>query len=205
MAVILNCIIFRFFNPSCEQLYRSTQSKQKGSEQTEDKNKDSIAIPFYTLLGEIFEIHGHLQWLRRQIIYLVRITFGSTIERQIYRAMNWAGSEQQVFWYIQCFRSSMWGDLPPNVELEDPVKREHLRGRVRMSLLNTPPHLLNVLFGANKTRKGLAKILDTMEVRSHAKNCVYTIIELVLLHLIGTEPECGNRLKISLLQKKKKF
>lgn len=53
--------IFRFFNPSCEQLYRNTQSKQKGTELIEDKNKDSIAIPFYTLLGEIFEIHGHLQ------------------------------------------------------------------------------------------------------------------------------------------------
>ncbi|KAL5255186.1 hypothetical protein ACHWQZ_G014577 [Mnemiopsis leidyi] len=194
--------VYRFFNPSCEQLYRSTQSKQKGDEQTEDKNKDSIAIPFYTLLGEIFEIHGHLQWLRRQIIYLVRITFGSTIERQIYRAMNWAGSEQQVFWYVQCFKTSMWGDLPANPELEDPVKREHLRGRVRMSLLNTPPHLLNVLFGANKTRKGLAKILDTMEVRAHAKNCVYTIVELLLLHLIGTEPDCANRMKVSFLKRK---
>ena len=71
-----------------------------------------------------------------------------------------------------------------------------------MSLLNTPPHLLNVLFGANKTRKGLAKILDTMEVRAHAKNCVYTIVELLLLHLIGTEPDCANRMKVSFLKRK---
>ena len=197
--------ILRFFNPSCEQLYRNTQCKQKGIEQIEDKNKDSIAIPFYTLLGEIFEIHGHLQWLRRQIIYLVRITFGSTIERQIYRAMTWAGSEQQVFWYVQCFKNTMWGDYPANTELEDPVKREHLRGRVRMSLLNTPPHLLNVLFGANKTRKGLAKILDTMEVRTHTKQCVYTVLELTVLHLIGTDPERSDRLKIKNLRNRKQI
>lgn len=190
--------VYRFFNPSCEQLYLNTQSKKKGAEQIDDKNKDSIAIPFYTLLGEIFEIHGHLQWLRRQIIFLVRITFGSTIERQIYRAMGWAGSEQQVFWYIQCFKTAMWGDYPVSTELSDPVKREHLRGKVRMSLLNTPPHLLNVLFGTNKTRKGLAKILDTMEMRSHTKHCVYTVLELVLLHLIGTDPERNDRMKLNL-------
>ena len=70
----------------------------------------------------------------------------------------------------------MWGDVSVSTELADPVKREMLRGKVRMSLLNTPPHLLNVLFGANKTRKGLAKLLDTMEVRSHAKHCLYTVI-----------------------------
>ena len=87
----------------------------------------------------------------------------------------------------------MWGDSPGTTELDDPVKREMMRGRVRMSLLNTPPHLLNVLFGANKTRKGLAKILDTMELRAHAKHCLYTVLELVLLHLIGTDPERNDR------------
>ena len=110
--------------------------------------------------------------------------------------MSWAGSEQQVFWYIQCFKNTMWGDYPTDTELNDPLKREHLRGRVRMSLLNTPPHLLNVLFGTNKTRKGLAKILDTMEVRTHAKHCMYTVVELVLLHLIGTDPEKCERLTL---------
>lgn len=135
-------------------------------------------------------------------MYLVRITFGSTIERQIYRAMSWAGSEQQVFWYIQTFKSAMWGDVLPSPELRDPVKREHMRGKVRMSLLNTPPHILNVLFGTNKTRKGLAKLLDTMEKRRHTKHCFYTIIELLLLHLIGTDPDRNERLKLSLRNKR---
>ena len=168
-------------------LYRSSQSKKSISELTEDKNKDNVAIPFYTLLGEIFEIHGHLQWLRRQIIYLVRITFGSSIERQIFRAINWAGSEQQLIWYTQCFKGSMWGDSSADeVTEEDRLARKK---RVRTSLLSTPPHLLVVLFGASKTKKGLTKLLDTLAVPKHGKHLLYTITELVLLHFIETQPE----------------
>ena len=74
LITLCKTILCRFFNPSCEQLYRSSQTKQTSSELSDDKSKDSIAIPFYTLLGEIFEIHGHLQWLRYVINTNYRIT-----------------------------------------------------------------------------------------------------------------------------------
>ena len=180
---------FRFFNPSCDLLYRAPTSKTGLGEVREDKHKDSIAIPFYTLLGEIFEIHGHLQWLRRQIIYLVRITFGSTIERQIYRALGWAASEQQLIWYTQCLKSSLWCNLSPAVPPSGEGDAAERRKRVRGCLLNTPPHLLVVLFGASKTKKGLTKILDTLEVPRHGKHLIYTTLELLLLHFIGNQHE----------------
>lgn len=46
----------------------------------EDK-KDSIAEPLYTLIGEIFELKGVFNWLRRTLIIFVQITYGQTINR----------------------------------------------------------------------------------------------------------------------------
>ena len=162
-------------------MYQQNSVSVSYTEEDDDIHKDSIAIPFYSLLGEIFEIHGHLQWLRRQIIYLVRITFGGTIERQIYRAMSWATSEQQILWYLQSFKTAMWGG-PSYLECND---KKAIRAQVKTTLLQTPPQLLVVLFGASKTRKGLVKLLDTIENVNETKQLVYTAIELLMLHMIG--------------------
>lgn len=44
-------------------------------------NKDAIAEPLYTLLGEIFDLRGVFRWLRRSLITFVQITYGRTINR----------------------------------------------------------------------------------------------------------------------------
>lgn len=82
----------------------------------------------------------------------------------------------------------MWGTHAAPL-ITDTLKLEEIRGRVRISLLNTPPHLLIVLFGASKTRKGLAKMLDLMEKPEHGRLFWFTVIELVMLHLIETDPD----------------
>lgn len=44
-------------------------------------NKDAIAEPLYTLLGEVFDLRGVFRWLRRSLITFVQITYGRTINR----------------------------------------------------------------------------------------------------------------------------
>lgn len=47
-------------------------------------NRDAIAEPLYTLLGEIFDLRGVFRWLRRSLITFVQITYGRTINRFVH-------------------------------------------------------------------------------------------------------------------------
>ena len=42
---------------------------------------DGIAEPLYSLLGEVFDLHGVFKWLRKTLITFVQITYGRTINR----------------------------------------------------------------------------------------------------------------------------
>ena len=148
-------------------------------------------MPCYKLIGEVFELQGHLQWLRRQIIYLVRITFGSSFERQIALFMGWLCAEAQVCWYLQTANSALFH--APAAPAPSPAQREDVRARVRGGLLNAPPHLLLVLFGPSMTRRGLLKLLNTVDQPLQTKQLLYTVLELFLLHSIGTTKKTKKR------------
>jgi sorting nexin-25 len=42
---------------------------------------DGIAEPLYSLLGEVFDLHGDTKWLRETLITFVQITYGRTVNR----------------------------------------------------------------------------------------------------------------------------
>lgn len=177
---------FRFFNPSCERLYTATSNSSLRTIDEEEKAKDTIAIPFYNLVGEMFELHGRLQWVRRQTVFLIRITFGSTIERQISRAMAWCCEEQQVLWYLQTFHGCLW---PLHQQEHKPAtdeEKHRTREEVVSRLLDNPPQLLLVLFGPGKTKKGLQKVAEFIDSPDHPRQFVFTMLELLLLQVVGT-------------------
>jgi hypothetical protein len=50
---------------------------------TEDRSKDSIAEPLYSLISEVYELHGMFKWLRKSFISFVEVTFGRSINRYV--------------------------------------------------------------------------------------------------------------------------
>ncbi|KAK2563095.1 Sorting nexin-25 [Acropora cervicornis] len=79
--------------------------------------KDSIAEPFYGLIGEVFELKGVFKWLRRSLIAFVHVTSGGNINKEIHGMVEWLVSESMVMYYIHLFRDSMW----PGGELAKPA------------------------------------------------------------------------------------
>jgi len=62
-------------------LLDDSESGRTGTDTYLNVNKDAIAEPLYTLLGEVFDLRGVFRWLRRSLITFVQITYGRTINR----------------------------------------------------------------------------------------------------------------------------
>lgn len=65
-------------------LLDDTDSARSATDGCLNINRDAIAEPLYTLLGEIFDLRGVFRWLRRSLITFVQITYGRTINRFVY-------------------------------------------------------------------------------------------------------------------------
>ncbi|KAJ7377095.1 sorting nexin 25 [Desmophyllum pertusum] len=122
--------------------------------------KDSIAEPFYGLIGEIFELKGVFKWLRRTLIAFVQVTFGGTINKEIHRMVEWLVSESMVTYYIHLFRDSMW----PGGELAKPAG----------------PQVLQNLVGKKNSKLGTLKVFEAFQDIRVTKHLFYVLFELIL-------------------------
>ncbi|KFM82241.1 Sorting nexin-25, partial [Stegodyphus mimosarum] len=147
------------------------------SDSKEDK-KDSIAEPLYVLIGEIFELKGVFNWLRRTLIIFVQITYGQTINRQLRETVSWILSEPMLLFYLQLFRDTMWPPSPVK-ENENENKVEN-RILAKQMFLNNTPELLNNLIGQQNAKKGMSKIFDALQNKTFNKQLFYKILEAFL-------------------------
>ncbi|CAD1477256.1 unnamed protein product, partial [Heterotrigona itama] len=128
-------------------------------------NKDAIAEPLYTLLGEIFDLRGVFRWLRRSLITFVQITYGRTINRQIRDTIAWVFSEPMLHYYIQLFTKSWWpnGYLVSETTSRTDEEKLKTRGEARRQFLNNIPDVLTNLVGAQSAQRGAIKIFDSLQ------------------------------------------
>ncbi|XP_071038041.1 sorting nexin-25 isoform X1 [Parasteatoda tepidariorum] len=163
----------QFDDPVDEELLFLDDSDSK------DDKKDSIAEPLYVLIGEIFELKGVFNWLRKSLITFVQITYGSTINRQLRETVSYILSEPMLLFYLQLFRDTMW---PPdkqvlNVEERSVEKKLETKHMAKEMFLNNPPVILNKLIGEQNTRKGLSKVFDALQNQYFNKQLFYKILE----------------------------
>lgn len=69
---------------------------------------DSIAEPLYVLIEEVFELKGMKKLFRKSLILLVQLTFGGTINRKIRESIYWLINDDQVSFFLQVFKNSLW-------------------------------------------------------------------------------------------------
>ncbi|XP_015429731.1 PREDICTED: sorting nexin-25 isoform X2 [Dufourea novaeangliae] len=145
-------------------------------------NKDAIAEPLYTLLGEIFDLRGVFRWLRRSLITFVQITYGRTINRQIRDTISWVFSEPMLHYYIQLFTKSWWpnGHLVSGTVLRTDEEKLKTRGEARRQFLNNVPEVLTNLVGAQSAQRGAIKIFDSLQNMNLNKQLFYDMFEVVM-------------------------
>ncbi|CAL7949365.1 unnamed protein product [Xylocopa violacea] len=145
-------------------------------------NKDAIAEPLYTLLGEIFDLRGVFRWLRRSLITFVQITYGRTINRQIRETIAWVFSEPMLHYYIQLFTKSWWpnGHLVSETNFRTDEEKLKTRGEARRQFLNNIPDVLTNLVGAQSAQRGAIKIFDSLQNVNLNKQLFYDIFEVVM-------------------------
>lgn len=140
-----------------------------------DDGKDSIAEPLYALMSEIFDMRGLFKYLRKTLIAFVQITYGRTINRQIYDTISWCFSEQMLHYYITLVVKSWWpaGVLAgPKQDKTDETKK-HTAREAREQFINNVPEVLITLVGANAARNGAKKIFDTLQNKMMNKQLFY--------------------------------
>lgn len=203
--------LYSFLSPSPEHLKKQSEPTKKGfsllsvlkslpfdiipAEEVDEETgldqedsatrKDSIAEPFYGLIGEIFELKGVFKWLRRTLIAFVQVTFGGTINKEIHRMVEWLVSESMVTYYIHLFRDSMWpgGELAKPVEHRSEAEKIATSKKARQKLLKNIPEVLQNLVGKKNSKLGTIKVFEAFQDIRVTKHLFYVIFELILFTL----------------------
>ncbi|XP_030836728.1 sorting nexin-25 [Strongylocentrotus purpuratus] len=164
---------------------RSNLGDSDTEEETAQDRKDSIAEPFYSLISEIFELHGMFRWLRRTLIVFVQATFGRSINKQLRDTVDWLTSESMILFYIRYFKDSMWPEgvlappqQPPSLEEQRATQKE-----AREKFLQNLPDFLQNLLGKRNSRLGAIKIFDALQDTRTTKHIFYNVLELALLEI----------------------
>ncbi|KAL9971473.1 hypothetical protein ACROYT_G017639 [Oculina patagonica] len=200
--------LYSFLSPSPEHLKKQSEPTKKGfsllsvlkslpfdiipAEEADEETgldqddssmrKDSIAEPFYGLIGEIFELKGVFKWLRRTLIAFVQVTFGGTINKEIHRMVEWLVSESMVMYYIHLFRDSMWpgGELAKPAGTRTETEKIETSRRARQKLLKNIPEVLQNLVGKKNSKLGTLKVFEAFQDIRVTKHLFYVLFELIL-------------------------
>lgn len=151
-------------------------SKQNGtSSALSDDAKDAIAEPLYALMSEIFDVRGLFKYLRKTLIAFVQVTYGRSINRQIYDTVYWCFSEQMLHYYVSLVIKSWWpGGLlaasGPERTLEERMRTAEV---AREMFVTNVPDMLVTLVGAAAAKNGARKVFDTLQNKVMNKQLFY--------------------------------
>ncbi|XP_074620762.1 sorting nexin-25-like isoform X1 [Acropora palmata] len=164
--------------------------------------KDSIAEPFYGLIGEVFELKGVFKWLRRSLIAFVHVTSGGNINKEIHGMVEWLVSESMVMYYIHLFRDSMWpgGELAKPAAQRTDLEKSRTSKKARQKLLKNIPEILHNLVGKRNSKLGTIKVFEALQDIRVTKHLFYVLFELIILTLCPEVMSDEVRQKAKLMQ-----
>ncbi len=104
---------------------------------------DSIAKPFYAFIDILFDEQGGLlKLIRMTLVQFIRVTYGSTINRQVRRYIVTLFQEEHVVTYLTMLRDAFWPKIP---RVETPARTEEekieRRQQAKRQLLTNIPGL----------------------------------------------------------------
>ncbi|CAF2040918.1 unnamed protein product [Rotaria magnacalcarata] len=149
---------------------------------------DSIAEPFYTFIDVLFdEQRGLLKLIRMTLVQFIRVTYGSTINRQVRRYIVSLFQEECIVKYLIMLRDVFWPKIPsaPRQPRTDDEKRER-RQQAKQQLLSNIPDTISLIFGLDNARLGAENLFELFQDIRLNKHLFY---KLILLFITEVFPE----------------
>lgn len=158
----------------------------KESHQPDDKELDSTVEYIYLLVSEIFELDHFSRVLRKQLVELVQLTYGKSIDREVQDTLNWVFSEPMLIYYLEMFKNSMWPGgkpAPPGPTRSDEDKAT-TKDDARIKFLKSSPQALQTILGQRNCQIGMRKIFELLQDPKGNKQLFYALLEVILYALV---------------------
>ena len=160
-------------------------SKDRDRDHDESK-EDSVVDHMWLLMTEVFELEEWSRVLRKQLIELLQLTFGKSIDTEMQEFVNWAKSEPMMVYYLQTFQSSMWPDGKPAAP--SPTRSDEQKAvtkeEARQKFLKNIPQSLQTILGQRNCQIGFQKIFDALQDSKANKQLFYSVFELLMYALV---------------------
>lgn len=152
----------------------------------ENQPDDTTAEYMYLLFSEIFELDHFSRVLRKQLVELVQLTYGKSIDREVQDMMNWVFSEPMLIFYLEMFRDSMWpgGKPPPPASLRSDEEKARTKEEAKVKFLKCSPQALQTILGQRNCQIGMSKIFELLQDYSGNKQLLYALFEVLLYALV---------------------
>ena len=157
----------------------------------ESQPEDTTAEYIYLLFSEIFELDRFSSVLRKQLVELVQLTYGKSIDREVQDTMNWVFSEPMLIFYLETFRDAMWpgGKPPPPASPRSDEDKSRTKKEAEAKFLKCTPQSLQTILGQRNCQIGMRKIFELLQDFNGNKQLLYAHLEVLLYALI---PELQN-------------
>ena len=157
-----------------------------GHTSKESQPDDTTAEYMYLLFSEVFELDHFSRVLRKQLVELVQLTYGKSIDREVQDTMNWVFSEPMLIYYLETFRDAMWpdGKPPPPATLRNNEEKAMTKKEAKAKFLNCSPQNLQTILGQRNCQIGMSKIFELLQDCSGNKQLLYALLEVLLYALV---------------------
>ena len=155
-------------------------------EHQEESKDDSVADNMYLLFSEVFELDQWSRVLRKQLVELVQLTYGKSIDRELQETLSWAVSEPMLVFYLETFRDAMWpggNPAPPSPTRSDEQKAA-TKEEAKQKFLKSSPQQLQTILGQRNSQIGFQKIFESLQDTRGNKQLFYSLLEVVLYALV---------------------
>ena len=150
------------------------------------KETDSTAEYMYLLVSEIFELDHFSRVLRKQLVEIVQLTYGKSIDREVQDTMNWVFSEPMLVFYLETFKEAMWpnGQPAPLGPTRSDEDKATTKEAAKAKLMKSGPQALQTILGQRNCQIGMQKTFELLQDSRGNKQLFYALLEILLYSLI---------------------
>ncbi|KAI5726648.1 hypothetical protein M8J76_006212 [Diaphorina citri] len=137
------------------------------------------------LMNEVFELRSRSQWLRRQLVQILRSVFGDIFNRKILETVEYVTGAQNVASMLLSFRHSFWphGLKNETFVVRDEAIRERTKLGARAAILSSLSDEFKHIVGSETSRRGLLLVFSMFQNPILNKRLVFVVFEGILSNL----------------------
>lgn len=151
-----------------------------------DKEEDAVTEYMYLLVSEVFELDQWSRVLRKQLVELVQLTYGKSIDRELQEFINWVVSEPMLVYYLETFQGAMWPNGEPAAP--SPTRSDEQKTKTkelaRQKFLKSVPQTLQTILGQRTCQIGFQKMFESFQDPRGNRQMFYAVLEMVLYALV---------------------